>query len=131
MVIVVDEYGQVSGLITMEDILEEIVGNIFDEHDREERDIQAQKDGSFLISGMADLEEVFETLDIEDEESLADFDTLNGYIISRIDRIPSDGEAFNVSGFGYRFEVLSVRDRMIESVRVSKEIMIQKDKKEM
>ncbi|MCD7865135.1 MAG: hemolysin family protein [Clostridiales bacterium] len=122
MVIVVDEYGQISGLITMEDILEEIVGNIFDEHDREEKSIQLQKDGSFLISGMAELEEVFETLGVEDEDSLEDFDTLNGYIISRIDRIPSDGETFCIAGYGYQFEVLSVRDKMIESVHVTKEL---------
>ncbi|MCC8028338.1 MAG: hemolysin family protein [Lachnospiraceae bacterium] len=127
MVVVVDEYGQISGLITMEDILEEIVGNIFDEHDEEEKNILVQKDGSFLISGLAELKEVFETLGIEDESSLEDFDTLNGYIISRIDRIPSDEETFCVTGFGYRFDVLSVSDRMIQSVRVTKEDIMQED----
>ena len=121
MVIVVDEYGQISGLITMEDILEEIVGNIFDEHDQEETHILSQKDGAFLISGMAELDEVYETLGIEDEESLEDFDTLNGYLISRIDRIPSDGETFHISENGWRFEVLSVRDRIIQNVRVTRE----------
>ena len=65
MEIVVDEYGQTAGLLTMEDILEEIVGNIMDEYDEEEDFIQAMEDGTFVMSGLTPLEDVMETLDIE------------------------------------------------------------------
>lgn len=120
MVIVVDEYGQTAGLVTMEDILEEIVGNILDEHDTEELWIIPDKDGSYLMDGITDFDEVCQLLSIEDEE-LHDFDTLNGFIIAQIDRIPSDNEVFSVSAYGYRFDVLLVENRMVRTVRVTKE----------
>lgn len=119
MVIVVDEYGQTAGLVTMEDILEEIVGNILDEHDTEELWIIPNKDGSYLMDGMTDFDEVCRLLKIEDEE-LHDFDTLNGFIIAQIDRIPSDEEVFEVCAYGYRFDVILVENRMIRTVRVTK-----------
>ncbi len=121
MVIVVDEYGQTAGLVTMEDILEEIVGNIMDEHDKEEPVIVPQGDGSWVMDGIADLDEVLELLGIEPDEELEEFDTLNGLIISKIDKIPSDGETFCISAYGYRFNVLSVENKMIRSVHVEKE----------
>ena len=107
MVIVVDEYGQTSGLVTMEDILEEIVGNIFDEHDAEEEQIVEEADGSYVIDGMTDFDDVCELLEIHGEE-LEDFDTLSGFLISRINKIPVNGEHYQVSAYGYRFDVLLV-----------------------
>lgn len=121
MVIVVDEYGQTAGLVTMEDILEEIVGNILDEHDKEELTIIPQKDGAYLMDGMADFDEVCDLLGIEVKEEWRDFDTLNGFIISQIDKIPSDEETFSISIYGYRFDILLVENRMIRTVRVTKE----------
>lgn len=121
MAIVVDEYGQTSGLVTMEDIIEEVMGNIQDEHDQEEVSIVRQNDGSYLMSGMAPLEDVWEVLSIEDEEDLEEYDTLNGFLVSLIDKIPSDGETFRLSAKGYSFEVLSVEDRVIKKVRVTEE----------
>lgn len=121
MVIVVDEYGQTAGLVSMEDILEEIVGNILDEHDAEEMRIIHAEDGSYLMDGMTELEEVCQILDIGEQEELEDFDTLNGFIVSQIDRIPSDGEVFQISAYGYCFEVLLVENKMIRTVRVTKE----------
>jgi putative hemolysin len=120
MVIVVDEYGQTAGLVSMEDILEEIVGNILDEHDQEEQWIIPDKDGSYLMDGMTEFDEVCHLLEIQDDE-LQDFDTLNGFLISRIDRIPSDEEVFHLSAYGYRFDVLLVENRIIRTVRVTKE----------
>lgn len=119
MVIVVDEYGQTAGLVTMEDILEEIVGNILDEHDEEELTIIPQKDGAYLMDGMADFNEVCRLLGIEDEDALKDFDTLNGFIISQIDKIPSDEETFSIQAYGYRFDILLVENKMIRTVRVT------------
>jgi putative hemolysin len=120
IVIVVDEYGQTAGLVSMEDILEEIVGNILDEHDQEEQWIIPDKDGSYLMDGMTEFDEVCHLLEIQDDE-LQDFDTLNGFLISRIDRIPSDEEVFHLSAYGYRFDVLLVENRIIRTVRVTKE----------
>ena len=118
MVIVVDEYGQTSGLVALEDILEEIVGNIFDEHDKEKKLIEQQPDGSFLMHGMAAFDDVVDVLKMEPEE---DYDTLNGYLIAMIDRIPSDGETFSVHADGYHFHVTKVENKMIQTVQIKKE----------
>ena len=103
MVIVVDEYGQTAGIVAMEDILEEIVGNIFDEYDEEETVIVSQADGSYLMSGMASFDEVCELLQISMENK--DFETLNGYLISLIGKIPGDHEQFDLTSDGWRFQV--------------------------
>lgn len=121
MVIVVDEYGQTAGIVALEDILEEIVGNIEDEHDEENCLIERSADGSYLINGMADFPEVLEILGIEqDEEDESDFETLNGFLISRIDKIPNDNEVYSIEAYGYLFEILSVESKRIQSVRVTK-----------
>ena len=84
MVIVVDEYGQTTGLVTMEDILEEIVGNIMDEFDEEEYSIVKQEDGTYLINGVVALDEVEDSVeDLEfSDEDYDDYDTLNGLLIA-------------------------------------------------
>ena len=116
--IVVDEYGQTAGLVTMEDILEEIVGNILDEYDVDEDFIVAQEDGSFILSGMAPLDEVSDVLGIEfDEEDEELYDTINGFLISKLGRIPAEGEKPEVDCLGYKFQILKVGNKMIQSVR--------------
>lgn len=117
MVIVVDEYGQTAGIVAMEDILEEIVGNIEDEHDDEEHTIEKQTDGSYVISGLASFEEVVEVLGMEQTVE-EDFETLNGFLISLIDKIPADNEVFSTTAHGYLFEILSVKNKIIQQVRV-------------
>ncbi len=118
MAVVVDEYGQTSGIVTMEDILEEIVGNILDEYDVEDAFIIKQSDGGYLMKGMAPLEDVCQALSVNYEE-LKDYDTLNGYLISLIDKIPGDHEQFELEDRGYRFHVLSVENKMVQTVRVT------------
>lgn len=120
MAIVVDEYGQTSGLVTMEDIIEEIMGEIEDEHDEEEQIIVKEPDGSYSMDGMAPLSVVCEVLGIEDEE-LEEFDTLNGFLVSLIDKIPADGETFQVKAYGFLFHVTLVENKMIKTVKVKKE----------
>ena len=121
MAIVIDEYGQTAGLVAMEDILEEIVGDIEDEFDNEEQMIIKAKDGSYILRGEADLKEVAEETGIEIKESdLEDFDTVNGLIISLLDRIPSDGERENVTYGDYTISILEVRNKMIRKCRVTK-----------
>ncbi len=120
MVIVVDEYGQTAGLVTMEDILEEIVGNIQDEYDNEVPMIRREGDGEYLMDGMAPLDEVVEELGLSLEDDEEDYDTLNGFLISRLDRIPADGEQAEVRAGGYRFQIIKVEDKMIRLVKIIK-----------
>ena len=118
MVIVVDEYGQTSGAVAMEDILEEIVGNIEDEHDEEESLIRMNPDGSYLMNGLASMPEVIELLKLPVEEDA--FETLNGFLVSLLEKIPNDGETAKISMYGYDFNILKVEDKMIREVLVRK-----------
>ena len=115
MVIVVDEYGQVSGLLSLEDILEEIVGNIEDEHDDDEISIEVKTDDSFMMEGSTTLEEVEQLLGTKLSE---DYETLNGYLISLYGKIPEDGKSFTIEDENYIFYVKNVKDKVIESVYV-------------
>ena len=118
--IVVDEYGGTSGLITLEDLLEEIVGNIYDEFDpKEEPEITRLSGGRWRISGAADLESVAEALDIRLPSDL-EYDTLGGLVFSRLTEIPSDGEHPVVEYFGLRISVEQIADRRVEWAVVEK-----------
>ena len=116
MQIVVDEYGQTSGIICMEDILEEIVGNIFDEHDEVEYNIFRLSETAYQVKGLTPLEEITEVIGIEYEEE--DYDTLNGYLISKLDRIPEDDVGTEIEEDGVIYRILSVEERMISLVRI-------------
>ena len=120
MAIVVDEYGGTSGLITLEDLLEEIVGNIYDEFDpKEEPEITRLAENRWRVSGAADLETVAEALEIElpvDEE----YDTLGGLIFSRLTEIPADGQHPVVECFGLRISVEEIAERRVEWAIVEK-----------
>ncbi len=118
LIIVVDEYGQTSGLVTMEDILEEIVGNIQDEHD-EEKDMvtQIHKD-HFRMQGSTPMEEVINTLGIDLKD--CEFETLNGFLTDQYGNVPEDGARFSIEFGGCRFDVLNVKNRIISDVSVTK-----------
>ncbi|MBE5962568.1 MAG: HlyC/CorC family transporter [Lachnospiraceae bacterium] len=119
MAIAIDEYGQTAGLVAMEDILEEIVGDIQDEYDEEEEDIVEQKDKTYLVKGDASLEDLEDSLGIEiAEEDKENYDTLNGLLISRLEHIPTDGERATIPYGGYDFEILEVNNKMIDQVRI-------------
>lgn len=118
MAIVIDEYGQTAGLLALEDILEEIVGNIQDEYDEEESYIKENGQDEYIIDGMMPLDELSEQLGITFEEE--NFDTVNGFVISRLEHIPEEGEEFEFSYQGYLFKILEAKDRMIHSVMASK-----------
>lgn len=121
MVIVVDEYGQTAGIVAMEDILEEIVGNILDEHDDYEEMILKQTNGSFIMNGMADFEDVIKALNLSDPEEEDDYETLNGFLISKIDKIPEDDDRIEVRSYGYCFKILAVQNKIIQKVLVTRE----------
>ena len=118
MAIVVDEYGQTAGLVAMEDFLEEIVGNIQDEYDMEEKMILSVDKDSCIVKGSISLEDLEEKLDIVIEHE--DFETLNGLLISILDRIPADGEKATLQYGGYQFDILETMNKMIGQVRITK-----------
>ena len=118
MVIVIDEYGQTAGLVALEDILEEIVGNIQDEYDEDETYIRESGADHYVIQGMMPLEELEEKLQVSFEDE--PFDTVNGFVISRLEHIPEEGEDFEFEYGGYTFRIMEVKDRMIQTVSARK-----------
>lgn len=118
MMIVVDEYGQTSGIVTMEDIVEEIVGNIQDEYDEEEEMIVKVEDGTYIVDGLTQLEDIEDLLGINFDEE--DYDTINGYLIECLDRIPSEEEKCTIRFEGYIFTILSVDNNTIRKVKIEK-----------
>ena len=120
MAIVVDEYGGTSGLITLEDLLEEIVGNIYDEFDpKEEPEITQLSENRWRVSGAAELETVAEALDVELPED-EEYDTLGGLVFSCLTEIPADGERPVVECFGLRISVEEIAERRVEWAIVEK-----------
>ena len=116
MALVVDEYGGTSGLVTMEDLLEELVGNIYDEFDpQEEQDIIKLEDGRWRVSGSADLEELAEAMDVDlpdlDDQ---DYDTVGGLVFSQLSVIPENGSRPVVEALGLRIRVEELCDRRVE-----------------
>ena len=116
MAVVVDEYGGTAGIVTMEDLVEAIVGNIKDEYDDEEEEIVEESENIFTIDGTTYIEEVNELVgDIIPE---GDYDTLGGFIISLLDFLPQDGDMNEVVYENLKFTILDVEDRRIGKVRV-------------
>jgi putative hemolysin len=122
MALVVDEYGGTSGLVTMEDLLEELVGNIYDEFDpQEEQDIIRLEEDKWRVSGSADLKELAEVIDIPlPEAEDRDYDTLGGLVFSQLSVIPEDGSRPVVEALGLRIKVEELCDRRVEWALVEK-----------
>ncbi len=114
--IVVDEYGGTAGLVTIEDLLESIVGNIQDEYDDEEEEISKINENTFTIDGTTFIDEVDELVGTEIPEG--DYDTLAGFLISRLGYLPKDGEMNEVDYENLHFTILNVEDRRIGKVKV-------------
>ncbi len=117
--VVVDEYGGTAGIVTLEDVLESIVGNIQDEYDDEEEEITKIDETTFTIDGTTDLDEVTELVKVELPEG--DYDTLGGFVISLLGYLPSetDKESPIVAEYkNLRFTVLSLDERRIEDIKV-------------
>ena len=121
MALVVDEYGGTNGLVTLEDLLEELVGNIYDEFDpQEEQDIIRLEDNKWRVSGSADLEELAEALDLDLSDEDLDYDTLGGLVFSQLSVIPDDGSRPIVEALGLRIQVEELCDRRVEWALVEK-----------
>ena len=119
MVVVIDEYGQTAGVVSMRDILEEIVGNIDDEGDDNSEFIVAKEDNKYVVDGLTKIEDIEDYLDIEFDDN--NFETINGYLISKLEHIPDKKEKFEYNYCGYRFKVLSVENKMIKQVLITRE----------
>jgi putative hemolysin len=120
LAVAIDEYGETAGLVTMEDLVEEIVGNIYDEFDpAEPAEIQELEPGLWRVSGSADIQEVAETIGVELPEDL-DFDTLGGLVFSRLHTIPKDGAVVDVEAYGLHIHVEGIQDRRIVAATVRK-----------
>jgi CBS domain containing-hemolysin-like protein len=115
MAIVVDEYGGTQGIVTLEDVLEEIVGEIQDETDREDQAIFQRADGSLVCRGSAEARKVFEALGIEHESEMV---TLAGFVADQVGRMPKTGDAVEFGGF--RFIVTRATARRAERIEVQK-----------
>jgi magnesium and cobalt exporter, CNNM family len=113
MAIVVDEYGGTAGLVTLEDLLEEIVGEIRDEYDVETEPVIEEGNGSWVFSAKASIDEVRDRLGVEIEPK--GFETVGGYVLTRVGRVPAVGETFELDGL--HVEVLEAERRRIHKVR--------------
>lgn len=119
MALVIDEYGGTDGIVSIEDLVETVVGDIEDEHDETEHMIVAEENGSFVADARASLEEVSEALgfDIASTEASDDVDTLGGLIATSVGRVPVRGEILPGPG-GLEFEVLDADPRRLKRVRI-------------
>ena len=118
MGIVVDEYGQTTGIVTLEDIIEEIVGNILDEYDEDEDAVEYAGDDTYVFDGLTEITDINKLLGIKVESD--DFETLNGFLISKLGRIAEENEKEIVNDFGYEFRILEVTGNVIRKVEITK-----------
>ena len=116
LAIVVDEYGGTAGLVTLEDIIEELVGEIEDEYDEEEESVKKLDDSTYIFEGITEIEDAEEILGVEFPEG--DYDTLAGFVISKLGYLPSDDDSAQVEYENLTITVLEVTDRRIEKLKV-------------
>ena len=116
LAVVVDEYGGTEGIITLEDILEELVGEIWDEHDEVTEDFRKQSDGSWLVSGSASVDDLYEELDLPEEEDI-DSNTVNGLVQEKTCHLPKVGDRFTLGE--YDGVVTRTAKRRVTEVRLT------------
>lgn len=119
LVIISDEYGGTAGMVTMEDLLEEIVGNIQDEYDDEEAELTELSEGVFSIDGAADPEDILPRLGVKPECG-EDFDTMSALLVHLLGRIPAQGEQQSVEHEGVRYTLIEYEDNWICRIRAQR-----------
>ena len=124
LAIVIDEFGGTAGLVTLEDLVEEIFGDIEDEHDRTRSVGEQLPDGSYLFPGRAEIETINEKFDLDLPES-DDYQTLAGYILDRTEALPAQGDSFLLDGL--RFDIEKMSATKIEQVRIHREEEAEKE----
>ena len=125
MAIVIDEYGGTAGLITMEDIIEELVGNIFDEYDDEEIDVKKIDDNTYILDGTLTSYELKKIFDVELPEG--DYETLSGYLLEKLGRIPDEDEHPVIEDDKLTYKVEEMEDKRIKSVKVCRNMNTQQE----
>ena len=118
MAIVVDEFGGTSGLVTIEDLLEEIVGNIFDEYDEVKEEVISIGDDSYIIDGLANIDDVEDIIHVG--LPVEDYDTVSGFVLGYLERFPEENEIIEFEYNGYIYNVLEYKDGVIGNIKVSK-----------
>lgn len=119
MALLIDEYGGFSGIVTMEDLIEEIVGEIDDEYDHDEPEISKITEEVWIAKGSTQVKDLNYQLGIELDEDTEDYDTLGGLIIHLLGHIPEDGEQMTLSTQNVVFDVLEVKDKRINEVKIT------------
>ena len=130
MAVLIDEYGGFSGIVTMEDLIEEIMGDIDDEYDHDDPDVRLLEKDVYIARGSVSIKELNSRLDIEMDEETEDYDTLGGFIIHHLGYIPDDGEKPELTIEGISYKVESVEDKRIVSVRISRLEILKKQEDE-
>ena len=128
MAIAIDEYGGTAGLITMEDIIEELVGNIFDEYDEEEIDAKKIDDNTYILSGTTTSYELKKIFDVEIPDG--DYETLSGYLIDKLGRIPDDDEHPVIEDEKLTYKVEEIEDKRIKYIKVCRNMNEETEEKE-
>ena len=123
--IVVDEYGGTEGIVTMEDLLESIVGNIQDEYDDEEEEIHRVSDNAFTVDGATSIDEISDLLQVHLPEG--DYDTIAGLVVELLGRIPKEGERPSVTLKSLTFTVEKVEERRVSKILIVKDVSYQED----
>lgn len=118
MAVIIDEYGGTSGLVTMEDLIEEIVGNIFDEYDEVENEFEKIDDNTFLINGSIAINDLEKLLEISIPEG--DYDTLSGYLLEELGRVPNDNEKPVIETKNVTYKIEEYEDKRIMLVKACK-----------
>ena len=118
MAIIIDEYGGTAGIVTMEDLVEEIVGNILDEYDEEEKELEKLDDNTYIASGSVGLDVVKEQFDAP--LPIEKYDTLSGFVISQLGRIPEHEEKPEIEFSGLVFKVMEISEKKIEKIKICK-----------
>ena len=112
--VVLDEYGGTAGIITLEDILEELVGEIWDEYDEVSAEIEKKSETEYVVAGSADVGEVFEALHIKAADQKAQAGIINGWIMNELGRVPEEGDSFAYQG--YQIKALKMNEKRVEKV---------------
>lgn len=118
MAIIIDEYGGTAGLVTMEDILEELVGNIFDEHDEEELEYKLIDENTYMVNGNISIGDLEKIIGIEISDG--DYETLSGYLLEKLEELPMEGEETIIEDEKLTYKIEEYEDKRIKQVKICK-----------